>query len=104
MWQELKNDPLGIFRPLTKLHHNLVLDSAYAAAAENGSTDASSQKQRKCLDLKHKEPKVRPCPLRIFQNCTMSEKPGLICATRDELMSFPLTTCPALVIIYLNAP
>lgn len=60
MWQELKNDPLGIFRPLTKLHHNLVLASAYAAAAENGSTEASSQKQRKCLDLKHKEPKVRP--------------------------------------------
>lgn len=55
--KELKNDPLGIFRPLTKLHHNLVLASAYAAAAENGSTDASSQKQRKCLDLKHKEPK-----------------------------------------------
>lgn len=59
MWlQELKNDPLGIFKPLTKLHHNLVLSSAYAGAAENRGNDPVAQKQRKCMDLKHKEPKV----------------------------------------------
>lgn len=58
--QELKNDPLGIFRPLTKLHHNLVLASAYAAAAEKSSSDASGLKQRRCLDAKYKEPKVTP--------------------------------------------
>ena len=60
--QELKNDPLGIFRHLTKLHHNLVLASAYSAAAENCSSDAGSQKQRRCLDAKFKEPKVGRLP------------------------------------------
>lgn len=57
--QELQNDPLGILRPASKLQHNLHLASAYAAVHEARDGGPALQKQKRRMDPKYHEPKVR---------------------------------------------
>lgn len=57
--QELQKDPLGILRPASKLQHNLHLASAYAAVHEARDGGAAVQKQKRRMDPKYHEPKVR---------------------------------------------
>ena len=58
--QELQNDPLGILRPASKLQHNLQLASAYAAVNDARDGGTALQKQKRRMDAKYREPKVRP--------------------------------------------
>lgn len=58
--QELKQDPLGILRPASKLQHKLPLASAYAALAETPASRSDAPavaRQRRRCDPKHGEPK-----------------------------------------------
>ena len=56
--QELANDPLNINRPSSKLQHQLPLGSAYAAVLDSQDGGPLQQKQRRQMDVKHREPKV----------------------------------------------
>lgn len=60
--QELKNDPLGIFTAPTKLQSNLQLASAYSAVCTARSNDAALQRQKKCMNMAFREPKVYSHP------------------------------------------
>eukprot|EP00891_Asterochloris_glomerata_P003815 jgi/Astpho2/3815/fgenesh1_pm.00062_%23_7_t len=54
---ELANDPLNINRPSSKLQHQLPLGSAYAAVLDSQDGGPLQQKQRRQMDVKHREPK-----------------------------------------------
>ena len=56
--QELANDPLNINRPSSQLQHQLPLGSAYAAVLDSQDGGPLQQKQRRQMDVKHREPKV----------------------------------------------
>ena len=56
--QELANDPLNINRPSSKLQHQLPLGSAYAAVLDSQDGGHLQQKQRRQMNLNHREPKV----------------------------------------------
>jgi hypothetical protein len=68
--QELKQDPLGILRPASKLQHKLPLASAYAALAEtpaSRSDPPAVARQRRRCDPSFSEPKWAPVwPLMAF--------------------------------------
>jgi CCR4-NOT transcription complex subunit 6 len=76
---ELSNDPLGILRPASKLHHKLPLASAYAAVAAAPDDDHAAQRQKRRLDPATGEPR--------FTNITRDFKGTLdyVLYTRDSL-------------------